>query len=92
MLLHVNSNKNKVAGSELVGMDHVSIFLFELTDRCEVGFDDSVLDGVKILWSLLELSGSEHYKLSGRHSRLWWMSGDTSSSTDVSEYPREHLE
>jgi hypothetical protein len=34
------------------------------------GFDDSVLDGVKILGSLLEFSGSECYKLGGRHSRL----------------------
>jgi hypothetical protein len=42
----------EVAGSKLVSADCVSIFLLELMDGCEVGFDDLVLDGVKILWSL----------------------------------------
>jgi hypothetical protein len=65
-------NKNKVARSKLVGADFVSIFLLELADGCKTGFDDSVLDGVKILWSPLESSGSEHYKFGGHHSRLQW--------------------
>jgi hypothetical protein len=60
----------EIIGSELVGVDRVHVFLFELMDGCEAGFDDSVLDGVKILWSLLELLGLERYKLGGRHSRL----------------------
>jgi hypothetical protein len=49
-------NKNKVAGSELVSADCVGVFLFELGNGCEAGFDDAVPDGVKVLWSLLELS------------------------------------
>jgi hypothetical protein len=53
-------------------MDCVSVSLFELTDGCEAGFDDVVPDGVKVLWSLLELLDSECYKLSDHHSRLQW--------------------
>jgi hypothetical protein len=46
-------DKNKVAGIELVGTDCVGVFLLKLADGCEVGFNDTVLDSIKILWLLL---------------------------------------
>jgi hypothetical protein len=39
-------------------------------DGCEAGLGDVVLDGVKVFWSFLELSGSEHYEFGGGHCRL----------------------
>jgi hypothetical protein len=63
-------NKNEVARSKLVGVDRVSVLLLELVDGCEAGFDDAVSDGVKVFWSLLELTGSERYKFGGGHCRL----------------------
>jgi hypothetical protein len=53
-------------------MDRVCVFLFELVDGCEVGFDDMVSDGVKIFWSILELMGSERYEFGSGHCRLQW--------------------
>jgi hypothetical protein len=64
-------NKNEVARSELVGTDRVCVFLFKLINGGQVGFDDAVPDGVKVFWSLLELSCSEHYEFSSGHCRLW---------------------
>jgi hypothetical protein len=51
-------------------VDRVGIFLLELLDGCEAGFDDAVLDGVKVFWSFLELVGLERYEFGGGHCRL----------------------
>jgi hypothetical protein len=61
------ADKNKVTKIELVGMDCVGIFLLKLADGHEAGFDDVVLDGVKVFWSLLELEGLECYEFGGGH-------------------------
>jgi hypothetical protein len=54
----------------MVGADRVCVFLFELADGCEVGFDDAVPDGVNVFWLLLELSGSERHEFGSGHCRL----------------------
>jgi hypothetical protein len=51
-------------------VDCVCVFLLELVDGCEAGFDDAVLDGVKVFRSFLELTGSERYEFGGVRATL----------------------
>jgi hypothetical protein len=48
------------------------IFPFKLADGRVAGFDDSVPNIAKVFQSLLELTGSEHYKFGGGHCGLQW--------------------